>query len=253
MKKAGASKQADTFDISAPLEVIVLNRTVMLRFIWFLDKTFALDNLTFWLETQNFKYLKDHNQIATEARQIYDKYFGPNGTDINVEEESLRIDLVQKIKKPQRTVFLMVQNAIWGLIQLDCLPRFRAECPSPDKKMTPKEVKQIEAKCSGTIRLLDLFHENNRKQPIPGSFRPNLLPGDYYNQHLHQHLPEISELWRDFDLFLAFREYLYQQSAPENLAFYLEGMSPFLSLPFFLISSTYLLTKQSQLTPYPSN
>lgn len=33
----------------------------------------------------------------------------------------------------------------------------------------------------------------------------------------------MSEVWKDRDLFLAFREYLYQQIAHENLSFYLEA------------------------------
>jgi len=36
-----------------------------------------------------------------------------------------------------------------------------------------------------------------------------------------QNLPSIDEIWFDRDLMLAFREYLYQQLANDNLSFYL--------------------------------
>jgi len=56
-----------------------------------------------------------------------------------------------------------------------------------------------------------------------GQFRATVLPNDAYSEHLHTTLPDIDELWRDPDLMLAFREYLYQQFAHENLSFYLEA------------------------------
>jgi len=56
-----------------------------------------------------------------------------------------------------------------------------------------------------------------------GIFRPTVLPNDAYKEHLHTTLPDIDELFKDRDLFLAFREYLYQQLAHENLSFFVES------------------------------
>jgi len=58
-----------------------------------------------------------------------------------------------------------------------------------------------------------------------GVFRPTVLPNDAYREHLHTTLPDIEELFKDRDLFLAFREYLYQQLAHENLSFYVEAVN----------------------------
>jgi len=58
-----------------------------------------------------------------------------------------------------------------------------------------------------------------------GVFRPTVLPNDAYREHLHTTLPDIDELFKDRDLFLAFREYLYQQLAHENLSFYVEAVN----------------------------
>ena len=95
--------------------------------------------------------------------------------------------------------------------------------------------------------MYDEFYKNNQKHPIKGGFKANVLPGtafytfceyllrlftileDFYEEHLRIDVPEVSQLWSDKDLFMAFREYLYQQYAAENLTFYLQlGMN----LPF---------------------
>jgi len=69
------------------------------------------------------------------------------------------------------------------------------------------------------------FFDLNTKFPTTdnGQFRATVLPNDAYQEHLHTTLPDIDELWKDKDLMLAFREYLYQQYAHENLAFFLEA------------------------------
>lgn len=86
-----------------------------------------------------------------------------------------------------------------------------------------QQVKQITTTHSSIIDLYDTFLEFNRKHPIQGGFKPNVLPDDFYEEHLNTVLPDMSEVWKDKDLFLAFREYLYQQIAHENLSFYLEA------------------------------
>jgi len=75
------------------------------------------------------------------------------------------------------------------------------------------------------IDLLDKFLSLNQQYPTDesGVFRPTVLPNDAYREHLHTTLPDIDELFKDRDLFLAFREYLYQQLAHENLSFYVES------------------------------
>jgi len=77
------------------------------------------------------------------------------------------------------------------------------------------------------IDLLDKFLQLNELFPTDesGVFRPTVLPNDAYREHLHTTLPDIEELFKDRDLFLAFREYLYQQLAHENLSFYVEAVN----------------------------
>lgn len=70
------------------------------------------------------------------AQSIYDRYFGPKGQGINIDDEILRTvgvnvnqsnsqEIEEKIKAPTRTTFMLIQNAIWGLLKLDCFPKFK--------------------------------------------------------------------------------------------------------------------------------
>jgi len=207
------------------LEEVATQRGVMLRFIEYLIAHHASENIQFWLEAQIFKYEKDQAKCKVEAERIYAKYFGPKGTGLNVEEDHLLYELGQKVKRPDRTIFMLVQNAIWGLLKLECFPRFRSQEGLEDK-IKKKNLKGLlkHDKGSVLIQLYDTFIDLNTKFPTTENeiFRATVLPNGAYQEHLHTTLPDVDELWKDRDLMLAFREYLYQQYAHENLSFYLE-------------------------------
>jgi len=75
-----------------------------------------------------------------------------------------------------------------------------------------------------TIEIYDKFLELNTIHPQPSLiFKPNILPNDEYNEHLHQNLPDFHELFRDRDMMIAFREFLYEKCTYENLSFYLNA------------------------------
>jgi len=143
-----------------------------------------------------------------------------------VEEEHLVAELENKVKRPDRTIFMLVQNGIWGLLKLECFPRFKT-LEGVEDKISKKKLKVLQKKgnVAEVIELLDKFLILNEQFPTDdtGIFRPTVLPNDAYREHLHTTLPDIGELFKDRDLFLAFREYLYQQLAHENLSFYVEA------------------------------
>jgi len=205
------------------LDECITDRHVMLRFIAYLASHYALDSLTFWLETQVYKYIRNQDEMDSMAVAIYDRYFGPNGCGINSDEESIKEELAEKIKAPTRTTYMLLQNAIWTLLKLESFPKFRKDVPDPTEKLKPKQIRQMQQDHPEVLRLLDKFLELNKEHPIEGGFKPNVLPDDFYEEHLHTVLPTLAEVWKDRDLFLAFREYLYQQFANENLSFYLEA------------------------------
>jgi hypothetical protein len=200
----------------------------MLNFIFYLVEHHAIENMRFWLEAQIFKYEKDPQKCREGAQKIYDRYFGPKGVGINVEEEHLVQELESKVKRPDRTIFMLVQNGIWGLLKLECFPRFKTVV-GLDEKVNKKKMKAVIKKdgVQEVIDLLDQFLKLNEEFPTDenGVFRPTVLPNDAYREHLHTTLPDIDELFKDKDLFLAFREYLYQQLAHENLSFYVEAVN----------------------------
>jgi len=181
----------------------------------------------FWLEAQIFKYEKDQQKCKEAAEKLYTRYWGPSARGLNVEEEHLVMELSQKIKRPDRTIFMLVQNAIWGLLKLECYPRFKNEEGLNEKKIKESKLKIMmkNEQCKELIELLDQFIRLNEEFPCVdnGVFKATVLPNDQYAEHLHTTLPNIDEVWRDPDLMLAFREYLYQQYAHENLSFYLEA------------------------------
>jgi len=214
---------------SVKLEDVATNRNIMIRFVSYLVDHHAIENMRFWLEAQIFKYEKDPQKCREGAQKIYDRYFGPKGVGINVEEEHLVAELESKVKRPDRTIFMLVQNGIWGLLKLECFPRFKTLEGLDDKEVPKKKIKVLTKKdgVQEVIDLLDKFLELNTLFPTDeaGVFRPTVLPNDAYREHLHTTLPDIDELFKDRDLFLAFREYLYQQLAHENLSFYVEAVN----------------------------
>jgi hypothetical protein len=209
------------------LEEVITKRNIVIRFIGYLVEHYASENLHFWLEAQIFKYEKDQRKCKVYAERLYQKYWGPGAKGLNIEEDYLILELSQKIHKPDRTIFMHIQNAIWGLLKLECYPRFRAEHGLSDKPLKRRKLKALlkNEQAKELVLLLDKFLELNSASPCMenGVFRVTLLPNDQYAEHLHTTLPTIEELWRDPDLMLAFREYLYQQYAHENLSFYLEA------------------------------
>jgi len=126
-------------------------------------------------------------------------------------------------------MFMLVQNAIWGLMKLECFPRFCQEFGIQDK-IKKKQAKALIKSDKGRklVELYESFYALNQKHPTTadgkpdGPFKATILPNDEYQEHLNTTLPAIEELWKDKDLFLAFREYLYNQQTQENLAFFLE-------------------------------
>jgi hypothetical protein len=205
------------------LEDVILEKNIILRFLEWLHKQMCAENLTFWLETQNFKYLKDDDAIRDEGTRLYEKYFTTN--TLNIDDPAIMRELEYRKKLPDRTLYMGVQNVIWGLLRLDSFSKFRAEYgKSMNEKINNKYLKNMMKMDPYTVEIYDKFLQLNLENPQKSSdmkFRPNVLPNDEYNEHLHQNLPDMGELFKDREMMLAFREYLYQQQTSENLSFFL--------------------------------
>jgi len=205
------------------LEDVITERNVVLRFLDWLHQHTCEENLTFWLETQNFKYLKNSDEVLAEAEKIYKKYFNTPSSTLNIDDPIAIKALEERKKLSDRTLFMGVQNVIWGLLKLESFPKFRAEIGKNMVDKLPKNLmKQLTKMDHETIQLYDKFIELNNKFPQTSHiFKPNILPFDDNEEHRHQNLPPIDELWKDRDMMLAFRQYLYEKCTYENLSFYL--------------------------------
>eukprot|EP01126_Amoeba_proteus_P026495 TRINITY_DN2624_c0_g1_i23.p1 TRINITY_DN2624_c0_g1~~TRINITY_DN2624_c0_g1_i23.p1 ORF type:complete len:130 (-),score=17.21 TRINITY_DN2624_c0_g1_i23:57-446(-) len=67
--------------------------------------------------------------------------------------------------------------------------------------------------------------EFNQKHPMEGSFKPNAIPDDFYESVTRTHFAnKFEEIWTDKDLFLSFREFLYEKYVQEHLTFLMEAV-----------------------------
>jgi len=194
----------------------------MLRFILWMHNQFCAENILFWLETQNFKFITNDEDILSEVNRIYEKYFVSNC--LNLDEPIIVEELKHRLKLPDRTLFMATQNAIWALLKYECFPKFKVDTGKAlTAKLSVKQIKQIQKVQPESVDLYEQFLDLTYKNTDQISeFKPTQLPNDEYNEHLHQNLPTMMEIWLDRDLMLAFREYLYQQLANDSLSFYLD-------------------------------
>jgi len=197
----------------------------MVRFLQWLNEKKCSENLRFWLECQLYKYYRDDNELRIEAHRLYESYFGEECA-LNIDDNVLVDDLKVRMNLCDRTVFVNVQNAVWSLIKLESFPKFRAEIgKNMNQKPKNKALKTLRTNEGYTLGLYERFYLvtiENLHDPL--LFNPFVLPNDEYEDHTNLNPPPMDELWNDEDMMLAFREYLYQQFANENLSFYLEAV-----------------------------
>jgi len=207
------------------LEDVILEKTIMLRFIQWLHEKKCSENLRFWLECQLYKHLKEDNELKNEAKRLYETYFAGE-CSLNIDDNVLLEDLEVRMNLCDRTVFMNVQNAVWSLIKLESFPKFRAEVgKNMNHKLRPKQFKGLKLNQGYVLGLYEKFHSLTiTLLHDPLLFNPFVLPNDEYDDHNNLSTPPIDELWNDEDMMLAFREFLYQQFANENLSFYLEAV-----------------------------
>jgi cation transport regulator ChaB len=221
------SKETET-DKEKPLNIVqiedILNdRNQLVNFYEYLRANYSDENLVFWLEAEIYRYLPD-DQLPQRAQEIYNKFFDENSDfAINIDDPDLTLDVKKRLKSPNRDIFLEAQNVIWGLLKFECFPRFRMS-PYFNGHLTRKQKEDL--KKDDAISYLDNYlklrqrtDREKRKEkivelpvsPKKKSAEENLCP-----------LPEFEDIFKNGDLLLCFREFLYRRIANENLAFWIE-------------------------------
>lgn len=109
--------------MSETLANVIKNKHSVYLFREFLHELYNAENLSFWLEIEDYKSLPD-SEKPTRAREIYNKYFDPKSKyEINVEGK-VRKELDELIKNPDKNTFSNCQGAVWKVMELDCFPKF---------------------------------------------------------------------------------------------------------------------------------
>jgi len=72
---------------------VITERNIISHFYFWMRSHDCEENLTFWIETQNFKYLKEREEIVREAERIFEKYFNIPICTLNIDDPNVIPDL----------------------------------------------------------------------------------------------------------------------------------------------------------------
>jgi len=93
----------------------------------FLHDQYSHENLSFWLEVEEFRNQKDMTQVEIRAKEIFRKYFSEESTyELNVPAKT-RLEIQEKLKTNcTLEIFKEAQYATLILMAEDCYPKFIA-------------------------------------------------------------------------------------------------------------------------------
>ncbi|EGG20475.1 hypothetical protein DFA_00336 [Cavenderia fasciculata] len=107
------------------LNEIVHNKTLALSFRKFLHERYNNENLSFWLEAENFKAIDNDNTRLKRSKEIYQKYFSTDSKyELNIDHHQKK-ELETKMQgTPSIDLFVPVQITIRKLMEMDAIPLF---------------------------------------------------------------------------------------------------------------------------------
>jgi len=95
-----------------------------LAFREYLYQQLAHENLSFYVEAVNFETLTEEEQIAKRAKEIFDKFIGPQAVQpINLEFMTVE-KLKKNLTKPTPQAFKSVTEKIWKVLTNEWFPDF---------------------------------------------------------------------------------------------------------------------------------
>lgn len=147
-------------DHSERLLRIVEDEKLSVYYREFLHRHYNNENLSFWLEAEDFKNLYENEETGMEERamEIYQKYFKPGSNyELNISSK-LRKDLKKQVfMQPTHLVFESVQNEIWELMAIDCVSKFlKSDLYKQFKNGTPLAPTSLH---KGTLVYLEKFQK----------------------------------------------------------------------------------------------
>ncbi|GAM26731.1 hypothetical protein SAMD00019534_099060, partial [Acytostelium subglobosum LB1] len=106
------------------LDQIVRNKALALSFRKFLYERYNNENLSFWLEAENYRLIESDDNRIKRSKEIYNKYFNTESKyELNI-DHCQRKDLEKNMANPTNELFLPIQNAIRRLMEMDAIPSF---------------------------------------------------------------------------------------------------------------------------------
>ena len=103
---------------------VLQDNNLCILFREYLRSKYCAENLSFWIEVEEFRVINDPVQRRRKATEIHDKYFSSDSVfEINLEEE-IKQTVASEISDPDATLFDEAQNAILYLMENDSLVGF---------------------------------------------------------------------------------------------------------------------------------
>lgn len=122
-------------DHNKNLKEIFENKELALYFREFLHQHFNNENLSFWLEVEEFQSRTEPGDLPKRAQEIFSVYLA-NGSELEVNVPAkVKKVIVEQLNSPTKNIFNMAQQAVWEMMATDCLPKFYASELYKDYKM----------------------------------------------------------------------------------------------------------------------
>ncbi|VBB32829.1 unnamed protein product [Acanthocheilonema viteae] len=139
------------------VERILHNESYRKPFQQFLEQQFCAENINFYMAVEDYRSIPDSDleKRAEVGRQIFERYFAPNGIEpVNIDNSTSKTirDAVMS-EDFTRQLYDVAQYQIFHLLKYDCWPRYlRAGGVAPTFDDDPDETSEIPTTSESTFR-----------------------------------------------------------------------------------------------------
>ncbi|EJD73863.1 hypothetical protein, variant [Loa loa] len=153
----GSSSNQTTDRTCTDVEKILHNELYRKPFQQFLEQQFCAENINFYMAVEDYRSIPDSDleKRAEVGRQIFERYFAPNGIEpVNIDNstsKSIRDAVMSEDFTPQ--LYDVAQYQIFHLLKYDCWPRYlRAGGVAPTFDDDPDETSGTSTTGGSTFR-----------------------------------------------------------------------------------------------------
>jgi len=208
-QKLIASKNQKLFvqDPDKPfLEEIWSRSDLLICFRKFLYRRHSEETLQFVIEAELYSKTTDPGERKKMAERIWERYCkGGAERSINV-DASVCENIRRQLPSPTSTTFEVAQKEIQLMMKKDLWPSFlKSDFYSPSAKKKPPQLSKKKIKRSDTLQKYEMVRKLQKHSRDPKA------------------LPKFDDIFVRKELMTAFRDYLYNRKAQENLSFTLDA------------------------------